>query len=136
MACGGRTSHTGAAPSPGRLRASRRLLLAAVLCLGAGCRSTPEPAAAAESANPGPFVEGLFVGDLIPASRLALHRDGTFDLNEPGAAVSGTYTLDGDRLTLHADGEARSAQFTGDAIIDPHGSRWSRQQDRPAANGR
>ena len=74
-------------------------------------------------------VAGQYVMAQATDNRLQLNADGTLFLVQGGRSVSGTYTIDGNRLTLRI-GRRRAPQIStleGDTMIDPSGSKWVKQ---------
>ena len=80
----------------------KRLLLFGALCLLlAGCGHSPV---------------GKYVSDKNPAVSLELKSDGTFGMFVSGTGTTGTYTADGNDVTLTMGPLAQKATLNGDKL--------------------
>jgi hypothetical protein len=78
-------------------------------------------------------IAGLYVMAQDTANRLQLNADGTLFLVQRGRNYSGTFTIDGNNLTLRI-GKLRTrsnAILQGDTMTDPQGSKWIKQALAP-----
>ena len=75
--------------------------------------------------------EGRYVQEGYPDNYLDINHDGTFYLTAEGESISGTWTIEENRiyLTTTVLGTSSTLQATikGNTIIDPDGMRWIKQ---------
>ena len=79
----------------------RMIALVIVCCLLTGCGHSPV---------------GKYVSDKNPAVTLELKSDGTFGMFVAGTGTTGTYTTDGNDLTLTMGPFAEKATLNGDKL--------------------
>jgi len=74
-------------------------------------------------------IAGQYVMAQATDNRLQLNADGTLFLVQGGRSYSGTYTIEGNRLTLRIGrrGARQISTLEGDTMIDPSGSKWVKQ---------
>jgi len=79
----------------------RLLVLVIVCCLLTGCGHSPV---------------GKYVSDKNPSVTLELKGDGTFGMFVAGTGTTGTYTVDGNDVTLTMGPLAEKATLSGDKL--------------------
>jgi hypothetical protein len=75
-------------------------------------------------------VAGRYVSERerSPNDYLNLAGDGTFTLQEDGGTLTGSYSVNGSRITLTPTaGVALSGTLDGGTLIDQTGTRWTKQ---------
>jgi hypothetical protein len=110
----------GSAPTPDQAMAK----VAEVLTVQQAGDAVQQPAATQVGQ-----VAGQYVMAQATDNRLQLNADGTLFLVQGGRSVSGTYTIEGNRLTLRI-GRRRAQQtatLDGDTMTDHSGSKWVKQ---------
>jgi hypothetical protein len=88
--------------------------------------ATPAPPAAPQPAT-------VYLNEKNTAESIRLNADGTFSGNQRGVALSGTYAVDGAKITFAIAGSNRPSvgRIDGDRIIDDEGINWVAQAETP-----
>jgi hypothetical protein len=78
-------------------------------------------------------IAGTYVMAEQPSNRLVLHKDGSLYLVQNGKSNLGTFTIEGDKLTLRVGKPVvrSTGVLQGDTMVDPDGSKWVKQTVAP-----
>lgn len=82
-------------------------------------------------------VSGLYVFTTDSNNQVRLNADGSFWLRQNGQTFNGSFSLDGNKLTIQQDGRkpVSGGVLEGGRIIDPKGSTWVLQAQPEQAPG-